>query len=283
MSGSPSYRSGRNAHYRGVSIRRAQGACRLASDPAGRWSGDRLPAPGGGHRGRAAYRPRDRATAAAVLGCSTYADHGLPPRDAGRRDARDPPRVPLRFRGRIRHQLAGPRSLLALGCRTGRGPVPDGRGCRLDRETLWPVSHRIITVLEGEGLFNDATSLVLLSAAMSAGLAADEHALNPGILIGKVALALGIAAVIGWGVGEVGVRVRALIKEPSADTVFSFVMPFIASIPAEHLGGSGLVAAVVAGLVVSRRRAAVISASNRRFSQQNWQTMTLVLESRGFS
>ena len=141
------------------------------------------------------------------------------------------------------------------------------------------VSHRIITVLEGEGLFNDATSLVLLSAAMSAGLAADEHALNPGLLIGKVAIALGIAAAIGWVVGEVGVRLRALIKDPSADTVFSFVMPFIASIPAEHLGGSGLVAAVVAGLVVSRRRAATISASNRRFSQQNWQTMTLVLES----
>lgn len=141
------------------------------------------------------------------------------------------------------------------------------------------VSHRIITVLEGEGLFNDATSLVLLSAAMNAGLAADEHALNPGMLIGKVTLALGIAAAIGWVVGEVGVRLRALIKDPSADTVFSFVMPFIASIPAEHLGGSGLVAAVVAGLVVSRRRAAVISATNRRFSQQNWQTMTLVLES----
>ena len=141
------------------------------------------------------------------------------------------------------------------------------------------VSHRIITVLEGEGLFNDATSLVLLSAAMSAGLAADEHALNPGLLIGKVAIALGIAAGIGWVVGEVGVRLRALIKEPSADTVFSFAMPFIASIPAEHLGGSGLVAAVVAGLVVSRRRAATISAMNRRFSQQNWQTMTLVLES----
>ncbi len=141
------------------------------------------------------------------------------------------------------------------------------------------VSHRIITVLEGEGLFNDATSLVLLSAAMSAGLAADEHALNPGLLIGKVAIALGIAAGIGWVVGEIGVRLRALIKEPSADTVFSFAMPFIASLPAEHLGGSGLVAAVVAGLVVSRRRAATISAANRRFSQQNWQTMTLVLES----
>ena len=141
------------------------------------------------------------------------------------------------------------------------------------------VSHRIITVLEGEGLFNDATSLVLLSAAMNAGLAADKNALNPGLLIGRVALALGIAAVIGWIVGEVGVRVRALLKEPSTDTVFSFAMPFLASLPAEHLGGSGLVAAVVAGLVVSRRRAALISASNRRFSQQNWETLTLVLES----
>ena len=141
------------------------------------------------------------------------------------------------------------------------------------------VSHRIITVLEGEGLFNDATSLVMLSAAMSAGLAADEHALHPGPLIGKVAIALGIAAGIGWVVGEVGVRLRALIKDPSADTVFSFAMPFIASVPAEHLGGSGLVAAVVAGLVVSSRRAAFISATNRRFTQQNWETITLVLES----
>lgn len=140
------------------------------------------------------------------------------------------------------------------------------------------VSHRIVTVLEGEGLFNDATSLVLLSAAMSAGLAADSHALNPGLLIGKVALALGIATVIGLVVGELGVRIRSFIKEPSSDTVFSFVMPFIASIPAEHVGGSGLVAAVIAGLVVSRRRAGAISATNRRFSQQNWQTMTLVLE-----
>ena len=114
---------------------------------------------------------------------------------------------------------------------------------------------------------------------MNAGLAADEHALNPGLLIGKVAIALGIAAGIGWVVGEVGVRLRALIKDPSANTVFSFAMPFIASIPAEHLGGSGLVAAVVAGLVVSSRRAAFISATNRRFAQQNWETMTLVLES----
>ena len=141
------------------------------------------------------------------------------------------------------------------------------------------VSHRIITVLEGEGLFNDATSLVLLAAAMNAGLAADNDALNPALLTGRVLVALGIAIVVGLIVGEVGVRIRSIIKDSSTDTVFSFAMPFIASIPAEHVGGSGLVAAVVAGLVVSGRRAGMISAQNRRFSQQNWSTMTLMLES----
>ena len=140
------------------------------------------------------------------------------------------------------------------------------------------VSHRIITVLEGEGLFNDATSLLLLAAAMKAGLAADNDALNPALLTGRVLIALGIAIVVGLIVGEVGVRIRSIIKDPSTDTVFSFAMPFIASIPAEHVGGSGLVAAVVAGLVVGRR-AGMISAQNRRFSQQNWSTMTLMLES----
>jgi len=143
------------------------------------------------------------------------------------------------------------------------------------------VSHRIITVLEGEGLFNDATSLVLLSAAMNAGLAADEHALNPGLLIGKVALALGIAAAIGWVVGEVGVRLRALIKEPSADTVFSFTMPFIASIPAEHLHGSGLGAArpsagyyFGAAVGVGFRRAGVRPLGNRHGDQRQHEDAT---------
>lgn len=139
------------------------------------------------------------------------------------------------------------------------------------------VNHRIITILEGEGLFNDATALVLLSAAVTAGQAGGE-----GVTAWSVAcdflLALGVAVVIGLGVGELGVRVRGRITDPAADTVFSFVMPFLASVPAEHLGGSGLVAAVVAGLVVSRRRLSIMGAQNRRFAQQNWKTVELVLE-----
>ena len=139
------------------------------------------------------------------------------------------------------------------------------------------VNHRIITILEGEGLFNDATALVLLSAAVSAGQAGGEGVTAWGVA-GEFVLALGVAVVIGLVVGEIGVRVRGRITDPAADTVFSFVMPFLASVPADHLGGSGLVAAVVAGLVVSRRRVSVMGAQNRRFAQQNWKTAELVLE-----
>lgn len=128
------------------------------------------------------------------------------------------------------------------------------------------VPHRTTTVLEGESLFNDATSLALLPTAMSTGSAADEHALSPGLLTGKVALVLGTTAAIGWVVDEVGAHMHTHIKEPLVDTTFSSTMPFIVLILAERLGGSGLVATAVADLVVPRCRIAMISATNRCFS-----------------
>lgn len=140
------------------------------------------------------------------------------------------------------------------------------------------VAPRIITILEGEGLFNDATALVLVSSATSAALLGDADALNPAHLLSDFVIALLTAVAVGWVVGEVGSRVRSKIKQPAADTVFSFAMPFIASISAQHFGGSGLVAAVVAGLIVSYNRNVRMPALNRRFSQQNWHTVELVLE-----
>ena len=140
------------------------------------------------------------------------------------------------------------------------------------------VSHRIITILEGEGLFNDATALVLLSSAVSAGLMTNEDALEPLTLAGEFLLALAVALVVGWSVGVVAVRVRSRISDSAADTAVSFTVPFLASVPAEHLGGSGLVAAVVAGLVVSYRGPRLLPPSNRRTAQKNWRTVELILE-----
>ena len=82
------------------------------------------------------------------------------------------------------------------------------------------------------------------------------------------------ASIVGW----VNLRIRARVANPTVNTVISFTMPFIASIPAEHLGASGLVAAVVAGLVTGRGAARYLTPQHRLSDVQNWRTVELVLE-----
>jgi len=140
------------------------------------------------------------------------------------------------------------------------------------------VSQRIITILEGEGLFNDATALILLSSATAAGIAHSADALQPAALVSGFLTSLALALAIGWAVGEGSIRVRSRITNPTADTVVSFTIPFLASLPTDYLGGSGLVAAVVAGLVISFRRPRLLPPAHRQTAQQNWRTIELILE-----
>jgi CPA1 family monovalent cation:H+ antiporter len=72
--------------------------------------------------------------------------------------------------------------------------------------------------------------------------------------------------------------VRARVRDATVNTVISFTVPFLASVPAEALGASGLVAAVVAGLVTGSRAPRVLSPEHRLSDAQNWRTVELVLE-----
>lgn len=137
------------------------------------------------------------------------------------------------------------------------------------------VSQRIITVLEGEGLLNDATALVVLSSAVAAATAGTVTVAG---VVGDFATAVLVALVVGWAVGELTLHLRARITDASVDTVISFTIPFLAAIPAEHLGGSGLVAAVVAGLVTGHRSPRLLPPDHRIAGQETWHTVELVLE-----
>jgi len=103
---------------------------------------------------------------------------------------------------------------------------------------------RVVTILEGESLLNYATALVLLRAAI-AGAAVSVSLW--GVLY-SFAYSIAIAGIVGFVVGHLNLLVRAQIEEASVNTAVSFTVPFLAAIPAEELGASGLVA-VVAGLV----------------------------------
>jgi monovalent cation/hydrogen antiporter len=136
------------------------------------------------------------------------------------------------------------------------------------------VPPRVITVLEGESLLNDASALVILRSAIAATAVS--------VSLWGVALdflqAVLVAVVVGWAVGALNLRVRAALKDPAASTAISFVTPFVAFAPAEHLGASGLVAAVTAGLITGQGSARYLRAQDRLSETSNWATVEVLLE-----
>lgn len=133
---------------------------------------------------------------------------------------------------------------------------------------------RIVTVLQGESLLNDATALVLLRSA----IAATSVSVSLWGVVGDFVWAVGIAVVVGLLVGRLNLRVRARITDPAVNTAISFAVPFIAYLPVEHLGGSGLVAAVAAGLHTGHSAPRYLEPEHRRAEEQNWRTVELLLE-----
>jgi CPA1 family monovalent cation:H+ antiporter len=136
------------------------------------------------------------------------------------------------------------------------------------------VSKRVVAMLDGESLLNDATALVLLRTAIVATAASFSF----WGALGTFAYSVVVALVIGLVVGAANLAVRRRVTDSTVNTVISFAVPFVASLPASAVGASGLVAAVVAGLVTGFRAPRELSPQNRLSDSQNWRTVELVLE-----
>ena len=137
------------------------------------------------------------------------------------------------------------------------------------------ISPRVVTMLEGESLLNDATSLVLLRTAIAA---IAVGSVSVGEAVWAFLWGVIIAVVVGALVGLLALRVRTWVGHSAANTALSFVVPFVAYLPTEQLGGSGLVAAVVAGIVTGQGAARWFSPEQRLSDELNWRTVELMLE-----
>jgi monovalent cation/hydrogen antiporter len=134
--------------------------------------------------------------------------------------------------------------------------------------------RRLVTVLEGESLVNDATGLVTLKFALAA-LASGSFSL--GAAAGRFALvAVGgvlVGAVCGW---LVGLLVRRL-REDSLVILLSLLCPFASYLPAEHLGCSGVLAVVTTGLWLGWTIPEHLSFSTRLQGTATWRMVEYVL------
>lgn len=136
--------------------------------------------------------------------------------------------------------------------------------------------RRIVTILEGESLFNDATALVLLSTALAAT--------GIGWYIGvDFVIAAGGGVLIGFGAFLLVAKMRKRITDPVLDVGLSFVIPFACFIAAEEIHASGVVAVVVAGLLLGHKAPILQTAQSRIAEQINWRTIAFLLENTVFA
>lgn len=137
------------------------------------------------------------------------------------------------------------------------------------------ISTRVVTVLEGESLLNDASALVLLRSAIAA-LAATVSLWEVGA---NFLYAVALAVAIGFGIGKLNVAVSRKLTSATSIVAVSFIVPFAAYLPAEQFGASGLVASVTAGLVTGFGAPRALSPETRLTSDAVWRTIELLLES----
>ncbi|MER7073839.1 Na+/H+ antiporter [Terrabacter sp. NPDC000476] len=146
--------------------------------------------------------------------------------------------------------------------------------------------RRLVTILEGESLVNDATALVSLRTALAAaGLASGVAA--GGVSFGGVVLDFAWASVGGAAIGVVVALLVTVLRrhfstEPAFDTVLSFMVPFAAYVPAEELHASGVIAVVTAGLVLGHKSPRTQSGASRLSERINWTSIQFLLENAVF-
>ncbi|MEJ5866432.1 cation:proton antiporter [Pseudokineococcus sp. 5B2Z-1] len=134
--------------------------------------------------------------------------------------------------------------------------------------------RRVVTVLEGESLLNDATALVLLRTA----LVAVAGAVSAAEVGARFLLAAGGGVLVGVVVAALAGRLRRRLDDEVLDTTLSFAAPFVAYLPAEEVGASGVLAVVVTGLLLGHRSPVQQTARSRIAERLNWRTVQFLLE-----
>jgi CPA1 family monovalent cation:H+ antiporter len=139
------------------------------------------------------------------------------------------------------------------------------------------IPRRIVTILEGESLLNDATALVALRTAIGVGGTVTVLGVGWDFLLAAVGgVVVGVLLYLLVG------AVRRRVADPVIDTSLSLVTPFVAYVGAEQISGSGVLAVVIAGLLLGHRAPVLQTASSRIAERLNWRTISFLLENAVF-
>ena len=134
--------------------------------------------------------------------------------------------------------------------------------------------RRIVNILEGESLVNDATALVAYKVAVAAAVGASVSASST-VLEFFGAVAGGVA--IGLAVGYVVAEIRRRISDPITSVTISLFTAYGAFIPADEIGASGVLAVVSCGIYLGWRAPEIVNPEARMQGFALWSVLTFLL------
>ncbi len=132
---------------------------------------------------------------------------------------------------------------------------------------------RIVTILEGESLVNDGTAITAYTIAVAA---VQTGHFSIGHAIWKFSFEVAVGTLIGLAAAWLATRVRRRL-EAGAELTLTLLTPFIAYVPAQEAGASGVLAAVAAGLYVATQAPRVSSPGARLQLASFWQMLVFLL------
>lgn len=141
------------------------------------------------------------------------------------------------------------------------------------------VPSRIVTILTGEGLVNDGTALVIYRLAVTAAVAGAftlQHLAISFVIVATGGIAIGTICGIAIASALHFLRVRKL-NDSTLVTVLVLLAPYAAYLPAEALNVSGVLAAVSAGIYLSRNSGTILDSESRIVGSSVWNVMTYLL------
>jgi CPA1 family monovalent cation:H+ antiporter len=136
------------------------------------------------------------------------------------------------------------------------------------------IPRRVIIVLEGESLVNDASALVAYRFAVKAVLAGTFSLWDAGF---KFVLVAAGGIVTGYLVGHAITWLRPRLRDHAVEGIVSLLTPFVAYLPAEWLGASGVLATVTAGIYVGRQVPRITTPSQRLRLYATWDSLMFLL------
>ena len=174
----------------------------------------------------------------------------------------------------VSHYLLG--LPLAVGFVLGAVVSPPDAVAPMAIARRFVLPQRTLTILEGEGLVNDATALILFSFAIAA-VTMGQH-FSPLIATGEFLLIVACEIVWGLFIGWGALALRRWSADPRVEMVFALLTPFAAFWVPESLGGSGVLATVTCGLFVSWNGPRFISPATRLQGFFVWDMVTYLTE-----